>query len=118
MLDLPLSADYFLDFFLKSGAPPHIAERTRDIAVMQSLVANDFGYSIANMTSMARQAPDGKPLVFLPLSGDVPPLRLGLLSVGGSRTRQILRSFANHCATHVPPMLAPRPHSQKAENDA
>ncbi|MDP2567193.1 LysR family transcriptional regulator, partial [Pseudoalteromonas marina] len=48
LLDLPLSADYFLSFFDATAVKPYISERTRDMAVARSLVANGFGYSIVN----------------------------------------------------------------------
>lgn len=44
LLDLPYSSEYFLSFFVSAGVPPMIAERTRDMAVMRSLVANGFGF--------------------------------------------------------------------------
>ncbi len=71
LLDLPVSADYFLSLFEKAGPPP-IAEKTRDIAVMQSLVANGFGYSLLNFRPTSDRSPDGKTLRYIPLKG---PLR-------------------------------------------
>lgn len=71
LLDLPMSADYFLSFFTRADLRPMISERTRDMAVMRSLVANGFGYSIANFRPRSTSAPDGKPLSFVPLVGDV-----------------------------------------------
>lgn len=46
LLDLPLSSDYFLSFFNRTGPRPIIAERTKDLAVARSLVANGFGFSV------------------------------------------------------------------------
>ena len=40
------------------GLRPSIAERTGDIAVMRSMVANGFGYGIANMRPVNRLSPD------------------------------------------------------------
>ena len=79
LLDLPLSTEYFLSFFEKASLKPQIAERSRDMAVVQSLVANDFGYSIANMPPLTNRAPDGKALAFVPLTGPLQPMRMGLL---------------------------------------
>lgn len=107
LLDLPLSSDYFLSFFNKAGLTPLIAERTRDIAVMQSLVANDFGYSIANIRPMPDHAPDGRPLHLVPLAGPVQPMRLGLLSAAGSSARQTLRAFSAHVQDHLPGIVSP-----------
>lgn len=97
LLDLPFSSDYFLSFFTDVGAKPIIAERTRDMAVMRSLVANGFGYSIANVRPLSNQSPDGKPLVFIPLVGRVRPMRMGLLMANDADSANVIRTFVEHC---------------------
>ncbi len=72
-LDLPLSSDCFFSVFTKGKLRPRIVERSRDMAVVRSLVANGFGYSIANMRPKADFAPDGKRLCFVPLVGSIRP---------------------------------------------
>ena len=79
LLDLPLSADYFLSFFADRGLRPNIAERTRDMAVLRSLVANGFGYSIVNLRPLNDVAPDGRPLRFVPLGGNARAMKMGML---------------------------------------
>lgn len=96
LLDLPLSADYFLSFFAKAGLRANIAERTRDMAVMRSLVANGFGYSIVNVRPLHDTAPDGQPMCFALLEGDPRPMRLGLLSNQGTDRTQLHRAFQSH----------------------
>lgn len=102
LLDLPLSSDYFLSFFDKAGIKPRIAERCRDMAVAQSLVANDFGYSIVNFRPVTDMAPDGRPLAFVPLSGPVQPMRMGLLCASGSMASLTIRAFIDHAKTALP----------------
>jgi len=97
LLDLPFSADYFLSFFADAGVTPTIAERTRDIAVMRSLVANGFGYSIANVRPLNDLSPDGKPLRFVPLAGDARPMRVGLLTAHEAENVSVVRAFIEHC---------------------
>ncbi len=97
LLDLPLSSDYFLSFFTQIGAKPIIAERTRDMAVMRSMVGNGFGYSIANVRPLKDEAPDGKRLRFLPLEGDVRPMRMGLLMTRDADSTNVVRAFLDHC---------------------
>ena len=46
LLDLPLSRDHFLSTFRSIGVAPNIADRTNDLSVARSLVANGFGYSL------------------------------------------------------------------------
>lgn len=79
LLDLPLSADYFLSFFAQKSLRANIAERTRDMAVARSLVANGFGYSIFNIRPLNDLAPDGQPLRFIPLAGHPRPMKMGML---------------------------------------
>ncbi|WP_417719496.1 LysR family transcriptional regulator [Salipiger sp.] len=113
LLDLPMSADYFLSFFEAQGLSPEIAERTRDFAVMRSLVANGFGYSIANIRYRSDLAPDGRRLRHVPLVGAPRPMRLGLLTARGARSSMTVRAFIDHCTAEVAggevPGLAPLP---------
>jgi DNA-binding transcriptional LysR family regulator len=97
LLDLPLSADYFLSLFEAEGLKPRIAERTQDMAVAQSLVSNDLGYAIANFRPLTNRSPDGKPLAFVPLTGPVKPLRMGLMAAAGSQASLTVQAFADHC---------------------
>ncbi|MBU2944784.1 LysR family transcriptional regulator [Shimia thalassica] len=101
LLDLPLSADYFLSFFDATAVKPYISERTRDMAVARSLVANGFGYSIVNFRPVGTLAPDGKPLVFVPLDSNVPPIAVGVLSAKGAMKRRTCATFLQHCITEM-----------------
>lgn len=101
LLDLPFSSDYFLSFFAKIDATPIIAERTQDMAVMRSLVANGFGYSIANVRPINDRSPDGKRLKFIPLVGDVRPMRMGLLMSNDADTSSVVRAFVRHCSEEI-----------------
>ncbi len=96
LLDLPMSAEYFLSFFRESGVQPLIVERTRDVAVARSLVANGFGYSVANIRPRTDLSPDGQGLAFVPLVGPVRTLSLGLLLPEGARSTRAIRSFVEH----------------------
>ena len=97
LLDLPHSSEYFLSFFKQIDVKPNIAERTRDMAVMRSLVANGFGYSIANIRPLNNKSPDGNPLKFIPLVGDVRPMRMGLLMSNDADSANVVRAFVEHC---------------------
>ncbi|MEM6886897.1 MAG: LysR substrate-binding domain-containing protein [Pseudomonadota bacterium] len=96
LLDLPLSSDYFLSFFDQLGQRPQILERTRDMAVMRSLVANGFGYGIANIRPHSDVSPDGRALRFVPLEGAHRPMRLGLILPEGAESVLTVGAFIEH----------------------
>ena len=101
LLDLPHSADYFLSFFSDAGVTPHIAERTRDLGVMRAMVANGFGYSIANIWLGSDLVPDGKKLVFVPLVAGLRPMQIGLLLPKGAVPRRAVAAFVAECQRPV-----------------
>jgi DNA-binding transcriptional LysR family regulator len=96
LLDLPFSTDYFMEIFRPHGLRPKVVERTRDMGVMRAMVANGFGYSIANISPQSDMAPDGRPLVHVPLR-QADPLRLGLVLAEGATAAVTLRAFIDHC---------------------
>lgn len=96
LLDLPMSSDYFLSFFERAGVAAHIVERTRDMAVMRSLVANGFGFGIANIRPHSDMSPDGRPLRFVPLRGTQRPMHLGLILPEGARNILTVNAFIEH----------------------
>jgi len=97
LLDLPFSGEYFLSYFAAAGLKPNVTERTRDMAVMHSLVANGFGYSLANIRTLSETSPDGKKLKFIPLTGSIRPLQLGLAYSQGIHLSRTIRAFLDHC---------------------
>ncbi|MBZ9864754.1 LysR family transcriptional regulator [Mesorhizobium sp. CA15] len=101
LLDLPYSREYFLSAFQPKGLRPKIAERTGDIAVMRSMVANGFGYGIANMRPLNTMSPDGKLLVFVPLLGDIRPLTMGIALPNAEHRTLTVQAFIDHCRRFV-----------------
>jgi DNA-binding transcriptional LysR family regulator len=101
LLDLPLSSDYFMSAFAKVRQRPNIVERSKDMAVVRSLVANGFGYSIANMRPETDFAPDGKRLCFVPLVESIRPTVVGLLLAEGAEAVLTIRAFVDHCRAAV-----------------
>jgi len=109
LLDLPISNDYFLSAFRTAGLKPVIAERSQDLALVRSMVANGYGYSLANIRARGDISPDGKPLKYVPLLGGLRSLRLGLVYGREGKRRQVVQAFVDHCreminATSVPGM--------------
>ena len=101
LLDLPFSTEYFLSYFTANGLRPAIAERTRDMGVMRSMVANGFGYSIANIRLGSDRAPDGRKLIFVPLTGALRPMLIGLLLPASGHYRRTVAAFVDHCRAEV-----------------
>lgn len=97
LLDMPGSAGYFLSLFEHAGIKPNIAERTRDMALMRSMVANGFGYSLANIKPHKAVSPDGKMLKLIPLVGGLRPLKLGLATSKEQRKLRVVQEFETHC---------------------
>jgi DNA-binding transcriptional LysR family regulator len=97
LLDLPLSSAYFLSLFEQAGLGPNVVERTQDMAVVHSLVGNGFGFSIANTRPVFTTSPDGKSLRFVPLTGKLKPMRMGLLCAAGGSRPLTISAFAEIC---------------------
>lgn len=110
LLDLPFSNDYFISFFSRAGLRPKIVERTRDMGVMRSMVANGFGYSIANIRPMTDSAPDGRHLRYVPLTGPARSLNLGLALMGGAGMALTVRAFLDHAAERLSADTGPSPY--------
>ncbi|NGM44670.1 LysR family transcriptional regulator [Rhodobacter sp. SGA-6-6] len=100
LLDLPFSTDYFMEVFRPHGLRPRVVERTRDMGVMRAMVANGFGYSIANISPQSALAPDGQQLRHVPLHG-ADPLSLGLVLAEGATSALTIRAFIDHCREAV-----------------
>lgn len=112
LLDLPLSREYFLSMLQNNDIRPVIAERTSEIAVLRSLVANGYGYALLNIRSRTSLAPDGEKLTMVPLEGEFRPMVLGLVSMQSDRTTRIVEVFKEHCrdiisTKHIPGMADP-----------
>lgn len=114
LLDLPFSGDYFLSFFRSAGVKPVIAERTRDMAVMRSLVGNGFGYAIANIRPLNDIAPDGKKFRFIPLVGSLRPMTMGLMMAEGTQNVLTVKAFIEHCQELITEDSVPGMNMRKA----
>ncbi len=108
MLDLPFSVDYFTALFTDAGLAPRVAERSRDLALVRAMVGNGFGYAIANLRPADATAPDGQPLRFVPITGRLRPMRIGVMTAQGADSRAATRAFAALCAQVLPGLVAGR----------
>ncbi|NTA13907.1 LysR family transcriptional regulator [Agrobacterium tumefaciens] len=101
LLDLPHSSAYFLSLFRDADLAPRIIERTRDMSVMRAMVANHFGYSIANIRPVSSHALSGDKLAFVPLAGGLRPMRMGILAMRGLSSPLVVRRFIDFCSEQL-----------------
>lgn len=109
LLDLPHSSAYFLSLFREAGVAPRVVERTRDMSVMRGMVANRFGYSIANIRPVSTYALDGGRLAFVPITGNLRPLRMGILTMTGASPALTVRRFIDFCGEKIGDMVMDLP---------
>jgi len=112
LLDLPISRDYFLALFLKEGLSPRIQSRSVHQDVIRTMVANGYGYTLANVRPRSDRALDGRRVVRVPLAGDHKPMVLGIATLAEVRKSRLLLAFEAHCRqfvsdAYIPGMDAP-----------
>lgn len=112
LLDLPLSREYFLGLFMSHGLDPVIHQRSANMDVIRTLVANGYGYTLINARPRLGAALDGRELVTLPLDGRHRPCVLGIAGLRLARETRAAAAFREHCraaitARSIPGMVAP-----------
>lgn len=112
LLDLPISRDYFLDMFIKEGVEPNIVARSTHQDVIRTMVANGYGYTLANVRPRCELALDGRRVSRVHLSGDHRPMVIGVLTLSQRRKSLLVDAFSQHCRLFVsdasiPGMVAP-----------
>ncbi len=80
LLDLPISREYFLGMFIKEGLEPNIVSRSTHQDVIRTMVANGYGYTLANVRPRCEIALDGRRVSRVRLSGDHRPMVIGVLT--------------------------------------
>jgi DNA-binding transcriptional LysR family regulator len=112
LLDLPISREYFLGLFMKEGLAPHVATRSSHPDVIRTMVANGYGYTLANVRPRCELALDGRRVVRVRLSGDHKPMTMGVLTLKQARKPRLVEFFQQHCRhfvsdAYIPGMVAP-----------
>jgi len=111
LLDMPMSREYFLALFIRDRLEPKVAWSSANFDVVRSMVANGLGYTLANVRPRADIALDGRRLYRVPLSGDLPPMRLGIATLKQLKKTRLVEAFEGHCReliseSYVPGMAA------------
>ena len=101
LLDMPMSRDYFRELFIREQLHPNIAWSSSQLDVVRGMVANGFGYTLANARPRLVCAPDGRRLYAVPLSGDHPPMTIGIATLKEVRKTRLVEAFEQHCKEHI-----------------
>lgn len=101
LLDLPISADYFMALFLAEGLSPRIHMRSTQQEVVRTMVANGYGYTLLNVRPRSDMALDGRRLVRLRLTGRHRPMVVGTAVVTDLRRTRLLSAFEAHCRSAI-----------------
>ena len=97
LLDMPISRDYFTMLFASEGLRPNVKAHIDDIGLLRTLVANGQGISITAMKPPGGMAPDGAPLVCVPLEKGDAALRLAVITVKAAKPQRLLAEFKKFC---------------------
>jgi DNA-binding transcriptional LysR family regulator len=97
LLDLPLSRTYFLDLFREAGVQPNVERAASDPELVRSLVAQGYGYSLANARPAPTQAIDGAPLATVPVRRPAHAPQIGLATRAGLSQTRSADAFAEVC---------------------
>jgi hypothetical protein len=76
------------------------------------MVANGLGYTLANVRPRADVALDGRRVFRIPLSGDQPPVRIGIATLKELKKTRLVEAFERHCEalisdSYIPGMASP-----------
>jgi DNA-binding transcriptional LysR family regulator len=112
LLDLPISREYFMAAYLSHGLEPKIGARSSYPDVIRTMVANGYGYTLANVRPRSDMSLDGRRLVRLKLEGDHRPMRIGVARLGSIAKTRLIAAFESHCRSfisdgYIPGMVAP-----------
>ena len=112
LLDLPLSREYFLSLFMRDGLEPKIGGRSAFQDVIRTMVANGYGYTLANVRPRNDMALDGRKVVRVSLDGGHRPMIVGMATLAQLSRSRLVEMFQNHCRDlvtdkYIPGMVAP-----------
>ncbi|MEF2074162.1 LysR family transcriptional regulator [Consotaella aegiceratis] len=107
LLDLPLSREYFLALFMKEGLQPNIAYRFTQPDIIRTMVANSYGYTLANVLPRSDTALDGRKVVRVKLSGEHQAMTIGLATLKDLRKSRLVKAFVNHATCFISPAYIP-----------
>jgi DNA-binding transcriptional LysR family regulator len=123
LLDLPISRDYFFGLFVQERLEPRVVWRSPNQDVVRSMVANGYGYTLANVRPRADVALDGRRVHRVALAGNPAPIALGTARLRQLRKTRLVEAFEAHCRDRLaargshgmqPPPMPRRPARRAA----
>lgn len=107
LLDLPLSREYFFALFFREGLEPKMYSRSSHQEVVRTMVANGYGYTLANVRPRSNLALDGRRVVRVKLAGNHRPMVVGIATLDSVRKSRLLERFEDHCKASMSDLSLP-----------
>jgi DNA-binding transcriptional LysR family regulator len=101
-LDIQPVHQHQLGLFAHAGATPRIRHRTSSYELLRSLVARNLGFTLLISRPYGDVSYEGRPLVAVPLSGEVKTVDVMLARVPSLRPTLRSQAFAAHCRELLP----------------
>jgi len=102
LLDMPVSREYFLQWFTNAGVRPTVRYRFASFEAVRAMVASGHGFTLLNQQPKVASTYSGGELHHLRLIDDIPPLEL-VLARSGAATALTKKAqlFAEQCRRSV-----------------
>lgn len=101
-LDVQPVHEHQLGLFAHAGLTPRIRYRTSSYELLRSLVARNLGFTLLISRPYGDVSYEGRPLVAVPLSGQVKTVEVVLARAPGVRQTVRAQAFAAHCRELLP----------------
>ena len=101
-LDVQPVYEHQRGLFAHAGVQPRVRFRTSSYELVRSLVARNLGFTLLISRPFGDVSYEGRPLVAVPLSGDVKTVDVMLATPPGVRPARRARAFAEHCRALLP----------------
>ncbi len=101
-LDVQPVHEHQLGLFAYAGVQPRIRYRTSSYELLRSLVARNLGFTLLISRPYGDVSYEGRPLVAVPLSGEVKTVDVMLARPPGVRPTLRAQAFAAHCRELLP----------------
>jgi DNA-binding transcriptional LysR family regulator len=101
-LDMQPVHEHQLGLFAYAGVEPRVRYRTSSYELARSLVARNLGYTLLISRPFGDVSYEGRPLVVVPLDGDVKTVDVILARLPGVRLTLRAAAFAAHCRELLP----------------